>query len=86
LKFTSNFNLRHYSVVEYLELPEESEHETAPAVAAALPVGWPVTGRGLHSSTSQLNLVQFRHKIHTTYPLMPSNTPRIPRKQPLHNL
>ena len=31
-------------------------------------------GRGLHSSTFQLNLSRFRHKIHPEHPLMPPNT------------
>ena len=32
-------------------------------------------GRGLHSSTSQLNLSRIRHKIHPKHPLILLNTP-----------
>jgi ATP-binding cassette subfamily F protein 2 len=35
-----------------------------------------VIGRGLHSSTSQLNLSRFWHKIHANHPLILLNTPR----------
>ena len=31
--------------------------------------------RGLHSSTSQLNLSRFRHKIHPEHPMILLNTP-----------
>jgi hypothetical protein len=30
--------------------------------------------RGLHSSTSQLNLNRFQHKIHPKHPQIPPNT------------
>ena len=30
-----------------------------------------IVGRGLHSSTSQLNLSQFSHKTHPRHPLLP---------------
>jgi hypothetical protein len=33
------------------------------------------SGRGLHSSTSQLNLSRFSHEIHPKRPLIPHNTP-----------
>jgi len=33
-----------------------------------------VCGRGLHSSTFQLNLSRFWHKIHPKHPLIPPNT------------
>ena len=33
-----------------------------------------IYGRGLHSSTSQLNLSRFINKIHPKYPLLPHNT------------
>ena len=32
--------------------------------------------RGLHSSTVQLNLSHFRHKIHPRHPLLPPKTPQ----------
>jgi len=36
-------------------------------------------GRVLHSSTSQLNLIRFRHKMNSKQPLTPPNTrPHIP--------
>jgi len=34
-----------------------------------------VVGRGLHSSTFQLNLSRFSHKIHPKHPVMPLDTP-----------
>jgi hypothetical protein len=33
-----------------------------------------IPGRGLHSSTFQLNLSQFPHKIHPRHPLIPPST------------
>jgi hypothetical protein len=41
------------------------------------------SGRGLHSSTFQLNLSRFRFKIHPKHPLLIPDTPFIPPKQPL---
>ena len=38
-------------------------------------------GRGLQSSTFQLNLSRFLHKIHTEHPLIPSNTPSTPHTE-----
>jgi hypothetical protein len=40
--------------------------------------------RGLHSSTFQLNLSRFRHKIPQKHPLSTPDTPCIPAEQPLH--
>jgi hypothetical protein len=34
-----------------------------------------VRGRGLHSSTSQLNLSRLRHKTHPKNPLIPPDNP-----------
>jgi len=34
-----------------------------------------VHGRGLHSSTFQLNLIRFRHYVYPKHPLIPPNTP-----------
>ena len=34
-----------------------------------------LNGRRLHSSTFQLNLSRFLHKIHPVYPLIPPDTP-----------
>ena len=42
-----------------------------------------VDGRGLHSSTFQLNLSRFWHKIHPRHPLIPPDTPYTPPRQPL---
>jgi hypothetical protein len=43
-----------------------------------------VAGRGLHSSTFQLNLSRFRHKIHPEHPLLTPATPSTPPEQPLN--
>ena len=42
-------------------------------------------GRGSHSSTSQLNLSRFGHKIHPKQSLIPPNTPKTPPKFPQSN-
>jgi hypothetical protein len=39
---------------------------------------------GLHSSTFQLNLSRFCHKIHPRHPLMSPDTPYTPLRQPLN--
>jgi hypothetical protein len=44
-----------------------------------------ILGRGLHSSTFQLNLSQFRHKTHPRHPLIPPNNPSTTPRQPLNN-
>ena len=41
-------------------------------------------GRDLHSSTVQLNLSHFWHKMHPIHPLIPPNTPYTPPTQPLN--
>ena len=41
------------------------------------------SSRGLHSSTSQLSLSRFRHKIHPIHLLIPANTCYTPPTQPL---
>jgi len=38
----------------------------------------PPPARGLHSSTSQLNLSRFWHKIHPRHPLIPLDTHQTP--------
>jgi hypothetical protein len=53
-------------------------------VTALSPRGCVATGRGLHSSTSQLNLGRFWHKFHLKHPLTPANTSLTPPRQPLH--
>jgi len=37
-------------------------------------------GRGLHSSTFQLNLSRFRHKTHPPHPILPANACYTPTK------
>ena len=41
-------------------------------------------GRGLHSSTFQLNLSPFRHRIHNEHRLVPPDTSYTPLTEPLH--
>ena len=41
-------------------------------------------GRGLHSSTIQLNLSRFCHRIYSKYPLIPLNICQTPPKQSLN--
>jgi len=43
-----------------------------------------VRGRGLHSSTFQLNLSHFSDKVHPRQPLIPPDTPYTPPRQPLN--
>ena len=43
-----------------------------------------LAGRGLHSSTIQLNLSRSSHNIHPEQPTMPPNTALRPPQQPLH--
>jgi hypothetical protein len=43
-----------------------------------------VRGRGLNSSTFQLNLSHFRHRVHPQQPLIIHHAPHTPHKQPLN--
>ena len=43
--------------------------------------GWRLRGRGLHSSTFQLNLSRFWHTIHPRHSLIPPDTHSTPPKQ-----
>ena len=52
------------------------------AVNEPIFVALALAGRGLHSSTSQLNLRRFRHKNTVEHPLKPHNTPQHPHNTP----
>jgi hypothetical protein len=60
--FAFNFNSRRHTTAE------------AKAADVAAYVAELIEGRGLHSSTSQLNLSRFWHKIHPGHPLILPDT------------
>jgi hypothetical protein len=49
-----------------------------PHAPAPDPAHCVILGRGLHSSTFQLNLSRLRHKTHPRHPLTPLHTPFTP--------
>ena len=82
--FAFNFNMRCY-ILEWTESPEQALEfaiflNDKYSLDGRDPNGyvgimWSIVGKGLHSSTFQLNLSRFRHKIHAKHSRMPPDTP-----------
>jgi hypothetical protein len=72
--FVWDFNLRRYTKASGDGGGDEGTVKQRSGAANAA-----IAGRGLHSSTFQLNLSRFpRHKIHRKHPLLTPDTPQIP--------
>ena len=72
-------------VFDHLHALDLSFHLSRQTGAVTRVIDRGTRGRALHSSTFQLNLSRFSHKMHPRYPLVPSDNPLLLPNQPLSN-
>jgi len=80
-RFALKLNLRRYIKEQLERRQEELQKASVDNVKVrAKAESERLRGRGLHSSTFQLNLSRYSHKIHPIHPSTPTVTPQTPLK------